>query len=96
MARTTNAIGVKLGLNQKRDMPTTMTNRVPKAKCFSSVKLNQKTPSGLVGSGTRGGGYSGTSSKTGMEGFSRRGTLVRQYSGHAWFSGRRCSTQKYP
>jgi len=87
-------------VNQNRDTPTPITNRAPRAKCLSSVRLNQKTP--VVGRVLRVETCSAYSLELG-EGLptmigrgSSRGIFALQYSGHAWFSGSRCSTQKYP
>ena len=82
-----------------RDKPTPITKRAPMARCLSSVRLNQKTPAGRVLRGPMGSTYllrlgAGLSTMIGRGSF--RGIFALQYSGHAWFSGSRCSTQKYP
>jgi len=86
-------------MNQNRDAPTPITNMAPRAKCLSSVRLNQKTSAGRALRGAMGSTYlsrlgEGPSTMIGRS--SSRGIFALQYSGHAWFSGSRCSTQKYP
>lgn len=81
------------------DKPTPMTSNAPMARCLSSFGLNQKILD--VGRGDvyvkeySYGLLSGISVIVGG-GASSRGANTFQYSGHAWFSGSRCSLQKYP
>ena len=85
--------------SENMDKPTPMTSNAPMAMCLSSFGLNQK----ILDVG-RGGVYVKEYSYGVLScisvivdgGVSLRGANAFQYSGHAWFSGSRCSAQKYP
>ncbi len=91
-ARLIRTNGEAMRIDQNRDMPTPMTSRAPRARCLSSVRLNQKTVVlGLVSMGRT---YSSKILSVGLSktigAGSLRGIFVFQYSGHSWFSGSRC------
>jgi len=92
-----DATAVRENSNRNRDAPTPITSKVPTAKCLSSVMLNHMALlcpfGGIMVIVCR---YEGSVFENpNVFADCSRGALARQYSEQLWFSGRRCSAQKY-